>query len=170
MALGNVQYMLEAGCGYPGDTPQLVQAGAIGTILPGEPVTKALGQPYVIPAADGAPVVGTTYMAGIATTTSTDTVAADGLVSVSRLVPGMIYLIAPKSPSTYFGASYLTAPDQTTYNTQIGNRVVFDLTAGVYTIDSVDGATNGLVVEYCDISRYPGLVAFSIRAGASYQA
>lgn len=165
-----VQYMLEAGNGYPGDTPQLVQAGAVGSIAAGIPLVKTLGAPYVLAAADGTPVVGTDYMAGISTTLSTDTVATDGLVSVSRLVPGIIYTIAPKSPTTYFGASYLTVPSQATYNTQVGNRVVFDLTASVYTIDSVDGSTNGLTVEYLDISRYPGLVAFSIREAASYQA
>lgn len=156
--------------GYPGDVTQLVQAGAVGSIIAGIPVTKILGAPYVIPAVDGTPVVGTDYMAGISATLSTDTVAADGTVSVCQLMPGTIYLLAPKSPTTYFGASYLTAPSQSTYNTQVGNRVVFDLTASVYTIDSVDSANNGLVVEFIDVNKYPGLVAFSIRNAASYQA
>ncbi len=47
---------------------------------------------------------------------------------------------------------------------------MFDLTTGVYTIDAGDGSTNGLIVEYVDVNSYPGLVAFSIREGASYQA
>lgn len=166
--IGDVKFKQEAGCGYPGDAPFLVQAGAVGSIVAGIPLTKTLGAPYVIPAADGTPIVGTDYMAGISATLSTDTVAADGLVSVTRLVPGMIYLIKPKTPATYFGASYLTAPSQSTYNALVGDRVVFDLTASVYTIDAGDGATNGLVVEYVDVNNYPGLVAFSVRQGAVY--
>lgn len=170
MALGDVKFNQELAFGYPGDSKQLVQAGAVGSIVAGIPVTKALGQPYVIPAVDGTPVVGTDFMAGISATLSTDTVAADGLVSVCKLIPGMVYLIKPKTPATYFGASYLTAPSQSTYNALVGDRVVFDLTAGVYTIDAGDGSTNGLVVEYVDVNAYPGLVAFSIREAASYQA
>lgn len=168
--IGDVTFNQESSFGYPGDSKQLVAAGAVGSIVAGIPLTKVLGAPYVLPAADGTPVVGTDYMAGISATLSTDTVASDGLVSVTKLVPGVTYLIKAKTPATYFGASYLTAPDQATYNTQVGNRVVFDLTAGVYTIDDTDSANNGLVVEYIDVTRYPLLVAFSIREGASYQA
>ena len=170
MSLGNVSFKSQAVNGYPGDVEQLVQAGAVGSIVAGIPVTKALGQPYVIPAADGTPVVGTDYMAGISATLSTDTVAADGLVRVMQLMPGSIYLIKPKTPATYFGASYLTAPSQATYNALVGDRVLFDLTSSVYTIDAGDSATSGLVVEPIDVNAYPGLVAFSIRAAASYQA
>lgn len=170
MSLGNVMFNQEGSFGYPGESTQLVAAGAVGSIVAGIPVTKALGQPYVIPAVDGTPVIGTDYMAGISATLSTDTVAADGTVSVMKLVPGITYLIKAKTPATYFGASYLTAPSQSTYNALIGDRVVFDLTTGVYTIDAGDGANNGLVVEYVDVAKYPLLVAFSIRAAASYQA
>lgn len=165
-----ITYKSFPGQGYTGDLKFLVAAGAVGSIGPNIPLVVTLGAPYVLAAADGTPVVGTDYMAGVSTTTSTDTVAADGLVSALNMVPGIVYLMAPKSPTTYFGASYATAPSQTTYNTQIGNRVVFDLTTGVYTIDSTDSANNGLVVVYEDIATYPGLVAFQIREGASYLA
>lgn len=168
--LGAVKFKSQAVQGYPGDVTFLVQAGAVGTISAGIPVTKALGQPYVLPAADGTPVVGTDFMAGISATLSTDTVAADGLVSVCQLMPGTIYLIAPKTPATYFGASYATIPSQSTYNALVGSRMVFDLTGTTYTIDATDGATNGLVVEYVDVNAYPGLVAFSIRQAAYYAA
>ncbi len=168
--LGAVKFKSQAVQGYPGDLPFLVAAGAVGTISAGIPVTKALGQPYVLPAADGTPVVGTDYMAGISATLSTDTVAADGLVSVCTLMPGNIYLIAPKTPATYFGASYATAPSQATYNALVGSRMVFDLTGTTYTIDATDGSTNGLVVEYVDVNAYPGLVAFSIRSACFYNA
>lgn len=165
--VGDIQFMLESGCGYPGDVKQTVLAGAVGSILAGEPVTKALGQQYVLPAATGTPVVGTDFMGGISATLSTDTVAADGLVSVSALVPGVIYLIKPLTPATYGQGA---VQSQSLYNGRIGTRVLFDLTAGVYTIGDTDGATNGLVVEYLDVTKYPGLVAFSIREGAMYTA
>ncbi len=168
--LGAVKFKSQAVQGYPGDLAQLVQAGAVGTISAGIPVTKALGQPYVLPAATNTPVVGTDYMAGISATLSTDTVAADGLVSVCTLMPGTIYLIAPKVPATYFGASYQTTPSQSTYNALVGARVLFDLTSNVYTILAADGSTHGLVVEYIDVNLYPGLVAFSIREGCFYTA
>lgn len=168
--LGPVKFKSQAVQGYPGDVLQLVQAGAVGTIVAGIPVTKALGQPYVLPAATNTPVVGTDYMAGISANLSTDTVAADGAVRVCQLMPGTIYLIAPKNPATVFGASYLTAPSQTTYNTFVGSRVLFDLTSNVYSILNTDGSTNGLVIEPVNVNEYPGLVAFSIRQACYYAA
>ena len=170
MALYPISYKSFEGNGYPGDLPFLVQAGGVGTIGANIPVVATLGAPYVLAGADGIPVVGTDYMVGITTTVSTDTVAADGTVNVLPLIPGTVYLMAPKSPSTYFGASYLTVPSQATYNTQVGNRVVFDLTTSVWTIDSTDSANNGLVVVYIDISQYPGMVGYMIRSGASLYA
>ena len=168
MPNGQIQYLLEAGCGYPGDIPQQVQAGSVGSIVSGIPLGKALGQQYVLPLATGTPVVGTDYMAGISTTLSTDTVSTDGTVSVSRLVPGIIYLITPLNPTAFFGSSWPTTPSQATYNSLVGARVLFDLTGGVYTITNTDGSTNGLVVENLDISRFPGVVAFSIRQAVAY--
>ncbi len=168
--LGAVTFKSQAVNGYPGDITMLVAGGAVGTISAGIPCTKALGQPYVIPAADGTPVVGTDYMAGISATLSTDTVAADGKVSVMQMMPGNIYLIKPKTPATYFGASFATVPSQSTYDALVGDRVVFDLTANVYTIDAGDSANNGLVVEPIDVNQYPGLVAFSIRQACYYAA
>lgn len=168
MALGNVTFKQFAVNGYPGDTLQLVQAGAVGSIVAGIPVTKALGQQYVIPAATGTPVVGTDYMAGISATLSTDTVSTDGTVRVLQLMPGTVYLVAPTTPATYFGASYATAPSQSTYNTFVGKRMVFGLNSGVYTIGATDGSTNGLVIETIDVEKYPGQVAFSVRSACFY--
>jgi hypothetical protein len=168
MQNAQILFLLAASNGYPGDIPQQVQAGAVGSIVAGIPVGKALGQNYVLPLATGTPVVGTDFMAGISATLSTDTVANDGTVSVSRIVPGVIYLIKPLNPATYFGASYATAPSQSTYNALVGSRVLFDLTSNVYTIANTDNASNGLVVENIDVTRYPGLVAFSIRQAIAY--
>lgn len=166
--IGDILFKLQASNGYQGDTTYQVEGGAVGTILAGEPVTKVLGQQYVLPAATNTPVVGTDFMAGISATLSTDTVAADGTVSVAQLVPGVIYLAKPLVPSDYFGSG--ASPSQTTYNTTVGNRVLFDLTSGTYTITTADGSTHGLVVMDLDINAFPGLVAFCIRAAASYQA
>lgn len=168
--LGAVTFKSQAVNGYPGDLSFLVAAGAVGTISAGIPVTKALGQAYALPAATNTPVVGTDFMAGISATLSTDTVAVDGSVKVCALMPNTVYLIAPKNPATVFGASYLTSPSQTTYNTFVGARVLFDLTAGVYTILNTDNSTNGLVIVDLDIAAYPGRVAFMVRQACFFAA
>ena len=103
------------------------------------------------------PVVATDYLAGISTSVSTDTVAAAGYVMVQPLLPGQVWLIAPKVAATW--------NTQAEYDALIGKRVLIDLTAGVYTILAADGATSGCVIEYLDVSKHPGKVAFSFRAG-----
>lgn len=154
--------VLDAGAfGTIGARKFLVQAGAT-AILAGQPVTKALGQRYVIAAADGTPVVGTDYLAGIAMTDSTQTASADGEVWVMPLVPGVIYGGAPETPASW--------DTQAEYDALVGDRVLFNLAAGLYTISATDNANNGLVVEAIDINEFPNTVAFSVRNGASYLA
>lgn len=160
--VGDILFKDTTPAGYPGDARQQVQAGAVGSIVAGIPVGKALGQRYVLPLATNTPVVGTDYMAGISATLSTDTVANDGTVRVARLQPAVVYLAKPKVPATF--------ATQALYNAQVGKRVLFDLTANVYTILAADSANNGLVIEDLEVSRYPGMVAFSIRNAISYQA
>lgn len=162
MAIGDIMFYNSPACGYAGDASFQVAAGAVGSILPGEPVTKALGQQYVLPMATNMPVVATDFLAGIAASTSTDTVALDGKVKVTKIVPGTIYLAKPLVPAT-FGTQAL-------YDALVGSRVLMDLTAGDYRILAADAATNGFVIEDLDIAVYPGVVAFSIRNGASYLA
>lgn len=162
MALGDVKIKDEAAFGYPGDIEFQVAAGADASIKAGEPVAKALGAAVVTALATNKPVVGTDFLAGIAATTSTDTVAAAGSVRVTKLVRGVVYLCKPLVAATW--------DTQAEYDALVGDRVLFDLTAGVYTITATDGATNGLVVEQLDVAKVPGMVAFSIRDGASYLA
>jgi hypothetical protein len=60
---------------------------------------------------------------------------------------------------------------QSEYNALVGDRVLLSTTAGgVQTLLASDSATSGLVIEPLDLSKYPGKIAFSIRAGASYLA
>jgi hypothetical protein len=140
---------------------QVVAGGTPPAILAGEPVGKTLGNAYVVTLANSKPVVGTDYIAGVAVSDSTELSATtDGLVDVIPVQPGQIWLIAPKVAATW--------NTQAKYNALVGARVTLDKTSGTYTINSTDGSTNGCVIEYLDISKYPGLVAFSFRAGAMY--
>lgn len=162
MALGDITIYDQGSFGYAGDVKFTVAAGAVGSILAGEPVAKALGAAVVTAAATNTPVVATDFFAGIAATTSTDTVAADGTVQVTKLTDGVSYLIAPKVAATW--------DTQAEYDALVGDRVLLDLTGGVYTILATDGATNGCVVLPLDIKVYPGKVRFAFRSGVNYLA
>lgn len=133
-------------------------AAAATTINPGEPVAMALGGQTVTALATNKPVVGTDFMVGIATSTSTQTASVAGTVDYMPLSTGVTYLITPKVA--------LTAT-QATYDALVGKRVLLDLTSGSYTILVADGATYGCVIAPLDISKYPGKVAFKIRAAVS---
>jgi len=162
--LGDIQIYDEGAFGYPGDVEYAVAASAT-LINAGEPVLKALGNTtgeVVSPMASNEPVVGTNYLAGIAATTSTNTASAAGTVKVTKLVPGLTYLIAPKVAATW--------DTQAEYDALVGARVRMDLTAGTYTILAADNSTYGCVVEPLDVSKYPGKVRFSFRNGVSYNA
>jgi hypothetical protein len=165
MALGDIQIYDEGAYGYPGDAFFTVASGTTSSILPGTPVAKTLGNStgnVVAAAGNNFPVVGTDYTAGIASSTSTETTSLAGTVKVTKLDPNLTYIIAPKVAATW--------DTQAEYDALVGARVLIDLTTGVYTILASDSANNGCVVEPLDISKYPGRVRFSIRAGASYKA
>lgn len=168
MALGDLQpYAIPGSSALPARTHQ-VASGSAASINAGEPVGKTLGSQYVATLATNKPVVATDFLAGVATTTSTDTAGAAGTVDVAPLIPGDMWLISPKVPAT-FGQTQ-GAYNQGTYNALVGARVLLDKTNGVYTILAADGSTNGCVIENLDITKYPGKVAFSFRAGLSYLA
>lgn len=120
-----------------------VASGAVGTINQGEP-TKT-----------GAQIASTGYYAaimvdgngtssqeftGVAKNVSTDTVAADGSVDIFIPTPGIIY-----------AAKALLASAVDTLvevNQLVGKRVVFDLTAGSWTVDTAaaTATTNNVIV------------------------
>lgn len=161
MANGDITILDQSTMAGIGARRFLVAASAT-LINAGEPVTKALGAAVVTPMATNKPVVATDFLAGIAATTSTNTAGAAGDVWVNPLVPGVIYLMAPKVAATW--------NTQALYDALVGARVLIDLTSSVYTILATDGATSGCVVEALDIAKYPGKVAFSIRNAVSYSA
>jgi hypothetical protein len=105
------------------------------------------------------PVVATDYVEGIATSQSTNTASVAGEVYVMPLTPGTIYKMKPKVAATF--------DTQAEYDALIGARVLIDLTTGAYTILAADGATSGCVIEYIDVAKNPGYVAFSFRNGCS---
>ncbi len=160
--LGDIQMYDTSASNYPGDDVYAVASGAVASITAGTPVLKALGGAAVSAATTNMPVVATDFFAGIAATTSTDTVAAAGTVAVTKMVPGTTWLIAPKVAATW--------DTQAEYDALVGDRVLLDLTTATWTILATDGATNGCVVMPLDIKLFPGKVRFAFRNGVSYLA
>jgi hypothetical protein len=185
MAINDITFLDEAQFGEIGSQYYLVKAnestqGTGSSYTPafraGEPVTKTLGSNYVhlfAAIATGSallPVVSTNFLAGIAISgqgggCSTETASADGYVYVANLVPNVVYLGIANSATLW--------NTQAKYNALVGARVLMDMSSAnppVYTVLATDGASNGLVVEYIDITKYPGHVAFKLRNALSYSA
>jgi hypothetical protein len=158
---GDITLFREGQFGSKGSKRYAVAASAT-LIYPGEPVAKALGGAAVTPAATNTPVVSTDFYAGIATSTSTNTASAAGVVDVMPISPDTVFLIAPKVAATF--------DTQSEYDALVGDRVLLDLTSEVYTILAADGATYGCVIEPLDVLKYPGKVAFSFRGAVRYNA
>ena len=162
MSRGDITFKDEAAFAGQGALRFLVAAGAT-AILAGEPVSCPLGAVQAaIPMATNNPVVGTIYVAGIAAIDSTQTASVAGYVDCYPVTSAAVFLIAPKVAATF--------DTQAEYDALVGSRVLLDLTAGVYTILAADGSTYGCVIRPLDVFKYPGKVAFSFRAGASYLA
>ena len=146
------------GTGFPG-TKEVIVAASATLIYPGDPVAASLGGNAGTLMATNKPVVATDFLHGIAYSKSTNTAALAGKVQVVPIDPDDVWLI---------DANNTTAFDtQAEYDALVGNRVLMDLTTSEYTILAADGATHGCVIQPLDISRYPGKVAFSFRAGVS---
>lgn len=117
---------------------RIVAAGGVATINNGEP-TKEGSAGAVAIMVDGD---GTTsqLFTGIAKTVSTDTASVAGIVQTILPLPGIVYTAKAKSAAA--------ANTQALISALQGKRVVFDLTASVWTIDTAagDASTNGVVI------------------------
>ena len=161
MAKGDIQPFENSGANKTdGSIKFLVVAGTTASINAGEPVQKLAGAAGASQFPNNGPTA-TIRIAGVAASNSTETASAAGTVDVIPANPGQIWMIAPKVP-----ASWNT---QALYNAQVGKRVLLDLTSGVYTALTTDGAGNGIIVEYIDVARYPGMVAFSFSPLCDYR-
>lgn len=129
-----------------------VASGTTASINAGEPVEKLAGAANVKALVTNSPTA-TNRIVGVASSVSNETSTASGVVQVIPATNGQIWMIAPKVAATW--------ATQSAYNALVGSRVLIDLTTGIYTILAADGAGNGCIVEYLDISKYPGQVAFS---------
>lgn len=159
MAINNIR-IRESSVAAP-TRPWKTEAGAT-AILPGEPLKlKAAGSPYVIPCEDADLTIGTdTVFVGIAKSASTHTASADGSVDVYIPTADLVYESKVKTDSTFDTQAEIEALR--------GDRVVLDLTAGVYTLDvgAGDGANNAFYILGGDPVRK--VVHFSCRLGATY--
>lgn len=162
MALGDIKFLDQAEAQGQGAL-RFNTAANTTAINAGEPVTCPLGAVQAaVAGATNTPVVGTDFVAGIASIGSTQTASVAGFVECYPVTGSAVLLIAPKVATTW--------NTQAKYDALVGSRVLLDLTAGVYTILAADSANNGCVVRPLDIFKYPGKVAFSVRSGASYVA
>lgn len=146
------------GSGYPGSKRVNVAASAT-LIYPGDLVACAPGTTVGSLMATNKPVVATDYLLGVASTTSTNTASAAGYVEAVPVSSSDVWLISPNDATAF--------DTQAEYDALVGKRVLIDLTSSKYTILAADGATYGCVIQPLDITRYPGKVAFSFRAGVN---
>jgi hypothetical protein len=153
MAKGDIQPLENAGSPkMDGSLTYYIASGTTASINAGEPVQKVAGAAGVAALSTNSPTT-TNRIVGVAASASNETASASGTVQVIPASPGQIWMIAPKVAATW--------NTQAKYNALVGSRVLIDLTSSTYTILAADGASNGCIVEYLDITRYPGMVAFS---------
>jgi hypothetical protein len=140
-----------------------VAAGTTSSINPGEVCYRALYGIVVTAATNSTakPVVATDYIAGIATTQSTETASAAGYVMVQELQPGQIWLMTPTNPTSW--------DTQSEYDALVGKNVLLSTagSGGAQTILNTHGNTSGCTIQWLDVSKHPGKVAFSFRNGVS---
>lgn len=196
MALGDITiYSKDNGNGYPGDINYIVATATVTPqILSGEPVSKAAGAgSFAVALASGTatsfyPVIAggpiaLQPMLGVAATTSTEALSGNqnGQVSVTPIDEPVSYLISTLATSLYFGLNATGTAgntNQQVYDSTVGYRTTFNRIGGVgasqlggtYYINASDASAGGLIVEELDITKFPGKVRFSFRAGLSYRA
>lgn len=156
----DIQIKDGAGFGAVPTTVRQTEAGAA-DIKSGDPIKlKADGSPYVIGLATAEPVIGTTtQVVGIAKDASNHTATADGSMEAYILQSGVIYSAKATTPANIDTQAKLDA--------LVNDRVKFDLTGTVYTVDENEGdaAASGLQIVGGDY--VTGEIFFTVRPAAS---
>lgn len=102
----------------------------------GEPcAVGGTGTNFVAALADAKPITSDANFAGIATSTSTQTATANGVVDVLLPVDGVVYACRAKTASTFDTDAEILAV--------LNDNVYLDLTAGVYTVDVANASAGG---------------------------
>lgn len=123
----------------------LVKAGAAASIKAGEPVVQNSGGDAEYAVIGPSLISSPSTFIGIATSTSTDTVAADGEVYVAMPTFGTVFRAGAKTVGSLSTANLLT-------------KVILDLTASKWTIDQ-STTTNGCF-QMVDMNTTTGEVDF----------
>lgn len=138
-----------------------IQAGTT-VLTSGQPAILSATQPYVEAAPTASPVIGTHIFAGFSNGSSNQTASADGIVDLYVPLQYAVCLLPALNPANI--------ATQSQYTALVGNYVLFDLTAGVYTVNesTATSASNGLMIVDLDVSQFPGMVAFIIRQSVTW--
>lgn len=140
---------------------RIVASGAVQTILAGTPTKENGSNVGIVAAMVDSDGTTSQRFSGLGKSDSTDTVAAAGIVQVWTPLPGTIYSAKAKVLAN--------ANTQALIDALNSKRVVFDLTAGTWTIDTAaaDSSTNSVI---CAGGQYQtGVVYFQYSpAGTSY--
>lgn len=153
----------------------LVAPGTTSSINAGEFVIKTPGAAKYGAAFTASsstqPTVGSDYIAGFAMSTSTETTTATGFVEVMEISSTQVFLANPATAANY--GLTVGSLSQSLYNAQVGKRVLIQVSSGVFTVLSTDnwtvaGGKNGIIVEYIDITTFPGKVAIKLNGNLFY--
>jgi len=135
---------------------------AAGTaIVVGDPVKiGGTGNNYVIPLEDGEPEISADVVAGVAASDSNHTASLDGSIQVYLPNPGTVFSGKATTPANVDTAAELTAI--------LNDRVTFDLTGTVYTVDENEGdnSDHGLRIVGGNIST--GDIYFVFRQSGTF--
>lgn len=132
----------------PFRTDDRATSSATATVKAGEPVKQSNAN-FVILIADGDPVQASAGFVGIAENESTETSSVEGAVNVSVVVP---YITRMRARVKTLASSDTDAE----LKGLLEDAVLFDLTAGVITVDAAGGDdpnVNGLVIVDGDIDK-----------------
>ena len=141
----NKVFTIDKGLPMTWATTYVVASGGAATIAPGTPAKIVTADGSVagatIPMVDADGIVTGQRFTGLAKSLSTDTASAAGIVDTWCPVPGILY--------RGFAKSAAAADTQAEINALMGKKVIFDLTAGDWTVDTAatDALVNCVVIQ-----------------------